>query len=125
MIGLKTDAQIANFQNGDAQLLVGLRHGQEAAGRALSGRVVEARLYDRAFTAAEVAASAAGIPFVSEPQLLAALSEQARAQVAALDQTIAAAQHDLAFLEDPARSKDPWTLTAHALFNLKEFQFLR
>ena len=39
--------------------------------------------------------------------------------------TIAAAQHDLAFLEDPARSKDPWTLTAHALFNLKEFQFLR
>ena len=123
--GHSYDAQIANFQNGDAQLLVGLRHGQEAAGRALSGRVVEARLYDRALTAAEVAASAAGIPFVSEPQLLAALSEQARAQVAALDQTIAAAQHDLAFLEDPARSKDPWTLTAHALFNLKEFQFLR
>ncbi|MGK0300335.1 MAG: hypothetical protein ACI89X_001203 [Planctomycetota bacterium] len=117
--------QIANFRAGNAQLLVGLRHGHEADGRALRGHVLEARLYDRALTAAEVSASANGMPFVSDQQLLAALSEHARHQVTAIEKAIEAAQHELAAHDEAAMDKDPWTLAAHAIFNLKEFQYLR
>ena len=123
--GKRYDAQVTNFRAGDVQLLVGLRHGHEAGGRALRGHVVEARLYDRALTAAEVSASATGMPFVSDRQLLAALSEDARKNVAALGQKIDAAQRELAAHNEAAMDKDPWTLAAHAIFNLKEFQYLR
>jgi len=119
------ETQAVNFAAGDAQLLVGLRHGHAAEGRTLRGHVVEARLYDRALTASEVRASAAGMPFVNDRELLAALSEADRKSVDALDLEITAAQRQLAVSEEAAVGRDPWTLAAHAIFNLKEFQYVR
>ena len=57
--------------------------------------------------------------------LLAALSDEQRAGVFALEARIAklSAVRDEHAAEGAVR--DPWTMLAHALFNLKEFRFLR
>ena len=46
------------FSAGDSQVLFGLRHGSPGGNRILSGAIDRARLYDRALSHAEVAASA-------------------------------------------------------------------
>jgi hypothetical protein len=119
------DTSVADFRRDQAQVLVGLRHGHEPGGRSLRGRVLEARLYDRALTAAEVYASASGTPFVSQQQLLDALTDTARAQATQLGRDIAAAEVRLREADDASIDQDPWTLAAHAIFNLKEFLYLR
>ena len=119
------DTSVADFRRDQAQVLVGLRHGHEPGGRSLRGRVLEARLYDRALTAAEVYASASGTPFVSQQQLLDALTDTARAQATQLGRDIAAAEARLREADDASIDHDPWTLAAHAIFNLKEFLYLR
>ncbi len=72
------------FAAGQAQVVFGLRHGTSAAeGRMLHGAIDEARLYDRALTADEIAASASRADSVSQEQLLARLSPEQRALHAA------------------------------------------
>ncbi len=123
--GQRYETGVARFEAGKAQVLVGLRHGDAAGARSVRGRVVEARLYDRALSAGELAASASGSAFVSRDALLAALSAEQRAEVFALEARIAklSAVRDEHAAEGAVR--DPWAMLAHALFNLKEFRFLR
>ena len=118
-------AALVPYKAGDSQVLFGLRHGSPAPGRMLRGVIVEARLYDRALSAEEIAASAAASGVVSRAAILAALDEPARRQVILLEAPVAASRAELADLGEPAGEDEPWILVAHALFNLKEFLYLR
>lgn len=70
--------KLQTFEAGKAQVVLGLRHGAPGGNRMLSGKIDRARLYDRALTAEEIAASAGGAGFVADAELLAALSAEQR-----------------------------------------------
>jgi hypothetical protein len=62
------------FRAGEAQVVFGLRHGGPGGNRMLAGAIHRARLYDRALTADELAASAgAATDFVAEAAIEALL----------------------------------------------------
>jgi len=108
------------------EILFGLRHGQKAAGsRALAGRILEARLFDRALPAKEIAAVHAEAGTISEDQVRAALSEIDRTTVQRLETELEELRARQAELPDSAGPKQAWTDLAHALLNLKEFVYLK
>jgi hypothetical protein len=114
------------FAAGKAQVLLGLRHGEPAEGRILHGRIFEARLYDRALTAEEIARSSmTGANFIAEKDLLAALSAEERAEREELLTRQKDLRSKLATANKPGRPNNEWADFAHALFNLKEFLYLR
>ena len=116
---------VARFERDDAQVLVGLRHGDAADGRALRGEVLAARLYDRALSPGEVLASASGRPFVSRERAVAVLSDAARSELSRLDAQLDELRGLRARHDEEDTGRGAWTLLAHAIFNLKEFRFLR
>lgn len=90
------------FPAADSRVLIGLRH----TGRGfLAGEVDEARLYDRALTAEEIAASfrAGTPPFVSPEQITAALTDAQRTERSALLEQIAKLR-----AERLAADREPW-----------------
>jgi hypothetical protein len=115
----------ASFKAGESQVLFGLRHGAPSGNRLLRGVLFEARLHLRALSAEEVAASASGSAFVSRADVLAALDDARRREVTDLDAAIAAGRRELADLGAPVRTEESWGRVAHALYNLKEFLYLR
>jgi hypothetical protein len=72
-------AALVPFQAGKAVAAFGIRHEPAGGNKMLAGIVVQARLYDRALTADEVAASAGNSAAVTEAELLVRLSPTARA----------------------------------------------
>ncbi len=84
----KTDRY--EFGGGTARVLLGLRHKGAGSGF-FAGEIEEARLYDRALTAEEVAGSfrAGAVPVITPEQVVAALSPEQRERRAALTAEIA------------------------------------
>jgi len=120
----------AKFESGRSEILFGLRHGTSAGGnRVLQGRIYRARLYDRALSAEEIAASSRlEGTVVTEGEVLASLSAAERDRVAGLRARSAEAQKHLQELRDIERGGGPdfgWKCLAQSLFNLKEFIYLR
>ena len=77
------------FQAGKSQVLFGLRHGTTAGNnRMLAAEIDRAELYDRALTREEVAATA-GVPVVTEAEVLARLTPRQRQQRTDLQTQIA------------------------------------
>ncbi|MEI9896782.1 MAG: LamG-like jellyroll fold domain-containing protein [Chthoniobacter sp.] len=78
-------AELKKFEAGKSRILLGLRHMGAGSGF-FSGEIEEARLYDRALTAEEVAASfhAGAVPSITPAEVVAALSPEQRTQRAAL-----------------------------------------
>ena len=124
-----------DYKKGKAQVVFGMRHGTgPAGGRALSGRLFEARLYDRALTPREVAAASSGmlLEVVTEEMLAGALSEGQKAEVSRIDAQIATLEKQLARLDDDIASRrealnasgDPYFKIAHALLNSKELIYV-
>lgn len=84
----KTDMQ--HYSAGEAEVLFGLRHDPPGGNRFLNGKIHRAAIYDRALSAEEVALSSGnGLDYVSEPQLVAALTDQLRLEREALKTQIA------------------------------------
>ena len=69
--------QLKTFPAGACVVVFGLRHSPPGGNRLLTGAILRAQLYDRALSAAEVAASA-GVALYSEQQRLAALEPKQR-----------------------------------------------
>jgi hypothetical protein len=89
-------ADVRVFKAGDARLLFGQRHTGGGL-PFLNAGIEEARLYDRALDAEEVAASfAAGADWIAEEQLVAALTPEQRTQRTRLVEELKAAQTALA-----------------------------
>ena len=128
------------FKKGEAQIVFGLRHGTappsggSGGGRVLRGKVFEARLYDRALTAAEVAMAAnfRAPNVVTTAMLRAALDANARREVvdieAKLDALKPAIDRLERELEEQRRlheaSGGPYFRLAHAILCSKEFIYV-
>lgn len=123
------------YQKGSAHVVFGMRHGLSPRGdRALTGKILEARLYDRALTPPEVAAASTGklLEIVTAANLTAALSAQQKEQVAILDEQIRTLQAQDERLgveisnvqEAQSGAGDPYYRIAHALLNSKELIYV-
>ena len=114
------------FAAGASQVLFGNRHGTTGGNRLLSGKIFEARLYDRALTASQVATSASKkTEFITKADLLAAMSAAERGEQSQLQERQKRLQAAMANTEKPGRPNNEWADYAHALFNLKEFIYVR
>ncbi len=117
------------FQANQAEVLFGLRHADAVSGRLLRGKILEARLYDRALTLEEIEAIAAkNANFISEKRLIAALTEAERTQWARWQSERSMHAKALESLEDvaPESGRDEvWSDLALAIFNMKEFIYVR
>jgi len=128
-------AALRRYKSGEAQVAFGWRHGTGPTGnRMLRGRIHEARLYDRALTAEEVAASVSGTlkEVVTERMLLSALSPEKKQQLESHDATIRGLQKAASQLERELRRVrdsqqqrgNAYYGIAHALLNSKEFIYV-
>lgn len=124
-------ADLQTYPKGKGEILFGLRHGTKAGNsKALRGRILEGRLYDRALTAEEARAAFAGGPApVTRGDLDAALGESGVAERQRLEAELQALGNQVRELESLGSNLDPeqrrWRDLAHAIFNLKEFVYLR
>ncbi|WP_372895491.1 DUF1553 domain-containing protein [Stieleria sp.] len=116
------------FAPGESIVGFGIRHLPAGGNRLLSGTILQARLYDRALTAEQIAASASNsASFVSEAVLLKQLTEAERN----------AMQRDRASLEELNRqwksipasklseTGQAWSELARALLSFQEFLYVR
>lgn len=125
----------AQFAAGKSQIVFGTRHGvSPSPGRALTGKIFEARLYDRALTADEVAAAVSGtlLEIVTDDMLDAALGAAQKTQLAAHDDHIAKLSADFARLDRELTAHrnahnaggDAYFRIAHAILNSKELIYV-
>jgi hypothetical protein len=123
------------YKKGQSQVVFGMRHGTAPmGGRALTGRIFEARLYDRVLTPGEVVAASSGklLEVVTEGMLAKALSAPKKRELAAHERKIAALSDEVSLLErELAQSRkarnsagDPYYRIAHAILNSKELIYV-
>ena len=119
---------LVTYEAGRSQFLLGGRHGSRTGmAGALRGALDHARVFDRALTPDEVAASAASDPdFVTRADALAALepSERQRLEELELRGTGARARAEAVEALATSPPDQPWTELAAALFLLEEFRYL-
>ena len=125
----KSDGPV-EFAAHASEVLIGCRHGSGGGNKLLKGRVLRARLYDRALKAEEIALSShAETAIVSEREVVAALSEAQR-------QDLSSWQTERASLAEKTRTlsaqveklgspSQAWASLALSLLNLKEFIYLK
>ncbi len=120
---------LQEFHAGQTVISFGVRHLPAGGNRLLSGRIVKARVYDRALSAAEVAATAKSAAFfVTDEAVLAELSQQQREVVSELRQQLQNVQAELTAmgdLPDPRDDRALWADVARAIFTFKEFIYVR
>jgi hypothetical protein len=128
-------AELLSFQSDQAQVVFGLRHGTSPTnGRMLRGRIYEARLYDRALTAEEVAAISDGAQteVVTLAMLNAALPETLKLELKTHESKIGVlekAAGDVTRQWDELQNRrrrqgQGYFGIAHALLNSKEFVYV-
>jgi hypothetical protein len=119
---------IQTFTGGRSQIVFGLRHGTSSGGnRMLAGRILEARLYNRALKEHEIAlAAATDENSISEEQLSKALTVHEREERGQASLAIASLTESIKDLHarDVGEST-AWTDLALAVLNMKEFIYVR
>lgn len=117
------------FKAGEAVIGFGIRHLPAGGNRMLAGKILRAQLYDRALSAEEIQATSRSAPyFVTETQILAALPESAREQIARDRKAIQELEVQLQSLgEIPQAVNDQvlWTEMARAMLTFKELIYVR
>ena len=118
------------YQAGRDVVLLGMRHGTPSARAVqLSASIERAQLHARALTAEEIAASASGNPqFVSRQTILKELSSQERAVMAQLETERKILADRLQSYSSETNRDSPnqrWYDLAQAIFNFKEFIYLK
>ena len=99
---------MATFPKGRTSILFGLRHVPAGGNKYLSVSIDKARLYNRQLTAAEVSSSFSGYnQFITNEELLAALSKKQRAQKISLETALDEAT---AALKKIPQNRDPGKL---------------
>ncbi|WP_010586139.1 DUF1553 domain-containing protein [Schlesneria paludicola] len=117
------------FKAGEAIIGFGIRHLPAGGNRMLAGRILRAQLYDRALSAEEVLASSLAAPFfVSDAQIVAAMSEAERQQWNTDKRQLAVAEEKIkswGTMVDATGEKSLWTDLARAMFLFQEFLFVK
>ncbi len=98
---------IRRFEAGKAQIVFGLRHRPTGSNRMLAGKIDRARLYDRALSSDEVAVSANAVldDYVTEAQILARLTPDGQAALAAKKLKLANLLKEKSAIENPPAKK--------------------
>ena len=95
----------------------------------LEARILDAKLFDRALTEDEVAATASGDGnYVSEKEVLAVLTADQKATLQQLRQGIESTNADIKALGNVPETVTEvalWTELAQAMFTFKEFIYVR
>jgi hypothetical protein len=111
------------------RVLLGLRHSPPTEGRFLIGRIERARLFDRALTPEQVAATSGAPPELKLDEVLAALEPEQRAEYESLTASIERLLQQQKDLEVPAdwqpTPERRWQDLCHAILNFKEFIYVR
>ena len=120
------------FRAGEAQILFGLRHGTggPGKGRLLRGEIERARLWERSLTAEEIATVVSEDGnYVSRSEVRAEESADERAERERAEGEVVRLQAEVDRLERSLRDSDalgsPLAELVHALFNTKEFIYVR
>ncbi len=117
------------FKAGQSIVSFGIRHLPNNPDRCLAGRIERANLYDHALSDEQILESFQHwSDYVSDSQVLAALSEQQRDTVAQLKQLVKEKESNIAkFGPLPPQSDDQqaWTELTRTLLMLKEFIYVR
>ena len=117
------------FSEGACDVVLGMRHSPGGGNKMLKGRILRARLYDRALSAPEVEASSqleTSAP--SDDQVIAALTPSDRAALQQAREQLDQMSAPLTDLRQATTSIGPeaaWRSFAQSLMNLKEFIYLR
>jgi hypothetical protein len=127
--GFKTDGE-PRFKAGESEVLLGCRHGGANGNKLLRGRILRARLYDRALTPSEIEASRhVENTIVTDRDVLDALSDEDRAKVRQWQTDLDNLTAQIAPVERRIERMSPetagWESLALSLVNLKEFIYLR
>ncbi|MDB6074110.1 MAG: hypothetical protein JWO89_1750, partial [Verrucomicrobiaceae bacterium] len=125
----KSDGPVV-FNAQASEVLIGCRHGSGGGNKLLHGRVLRARLYDRALKPQEIAKSrhleAANL---NEHDVIAALSDAQRHEIAALQTELSSIAEKTSTLQEQVQQFDrpdqAWGSLALSLINLKEFIYLK
>lgn len=120
----------AVFDANASQVLIGCRHGSGGGNKLLHGRVLRARLYDRALKPEEIALSRhVETASLSEHDVLAALSDSQRQEIASLQTQLTSLAEKTSTLQEQVKRLDrpdeAWASLALSLINLKEFIYLK
>ncbi len=117
---------VEDYKKGNSQVIFGLRHGTNpGGGRALRGKIFDARLYDRALTPSEVNAIATGKRnHVTEKEVMESLTKGQVERISDLDKQITATKSEREALGNALTEIDVWKNFAHSIFNLKEFIYV-
>jgi hypothetical protein len=117
---------LVTFREQQSQLRFGIRHGNSVtAGRMLRGTIAEVRIYGQALSGEQVAVSASHRGFLTRQEVRQALSNEERRRLEELEQRQGELQARLSELGEPLPDHAAWARLAHALFNLKEFIYIR
>lgn len=116
---------VKRFEKGKAQVLIGKRHGLPGPGRLLAGQIHEARLYDRALSAKEVGESLGMEMPPSRDEVLQLLTAGQRAELKAAEQSVEDLRSQQSETKRGSRPSNPLADLTHALFNSKEFIYVR
>ncbi|MDZ4289827.1 MAG: DUF1553 domain-containing protein, partial [Prosthecobacter sp.] len=122
--------ETASFKAGDSEVLLGCRHGSVGGNHSLSGRILRARLYDRALSVLEIEASRqVESTVITERDVLNTLSDAQRTDVRQWQNDLQ--QVDLKITEMGKRlerlspESAGWESLALSMINLKEFVYLK
>ena len=123
-------APAALFDPDQSQILLGCRHGSPTGNKGLAAHILRARLYDRALTPEEISqTSRIEGDTIREADILAALSNDQRTQLTALQSKRNAMSASIEVTRNSTSSDNPkvqaWTSLAQSLINLKEFIYLQ
>jgi len=118
------------FKAGESVILLGCRHTPPGANKQLAGRILEAKVYDRALRPEEVEAVYHNThTYITDSELLRNLSETDQSKHEAIThdliqvrEEIAKQERELPGPQGPGRA---WQDLAQSIFNLKEFIYIR
>lgn len=117
------------FNKGESIISFGVRHLPATGNRLLSGRIDRAQLYDQALSSEEIARSSKLNNLeVAESELLAALQPDELAKYNRLNMEITRIENELTELDWLPKHVDErvvWSDLAKAIFNFKEFIYIR
>lgn len=120
----------AAFKKGESEIQLGCRHGNGGGNKLLTGRILRARVYDRALTAAEINVTRhVELSSVNESDVIQALNAAKRDEVKAKQAALAALTDKTNTLREQVESlggtEQAWASLALSLMNAKEFVYLK
>lgn len=118
-------AGLQTFEKGKARAIIGVRHGEPSGGRLLAGKIEEARLFDQALSEKEVSLTLGMEMPPSRDEILSQLTEQEMASLRALEGQLEILQGRESEMKPGSSPSSPLADLAHALFNSKEFIYVR